>query len=473
MLFNSFEFWIFFAVVLGSYRLLGHRGQNRMLLVASYIFYGSWDWRFLSLIILSTAVDFRVGKALVSPDNDEARRKAWVTLSVVVNLGLLAVFKYLGFFVDSAAAMLTTLGLQANLPSLHIILPVGISFYTFQTMSYTLDIYRGELKPTDDLLDFALYVSFFPQLVAGPIERAKRLLPQIVEPRSPTADDVREGIYCILYGMFKKVVIADNMAVIANHAFSQDPGSLTGLEALLGVYAFAFQIYGDFHGYSLIAQGTARLMGIRLMDNFNHPYFAKNPQDFWRRWHISLSTWLRDYLYIPLGGSRGGARKTYRNLMTTMVLGGLWHGANWTFVVWGTVHGGWLGIHRWIAGRANGAKDAVDSVAVSLVKVFVTFQLVCVTWLFFRAESVTQAGGFIGSLFSGFPLTEFVLIGYPLLAFFVLPTLIYELWVERRGDLFAMTKVHPVARAAFYLALVLFLTWFPAPMRSEFIYFQF
>lgn len=444
-----------------------------MLLVASYIFYGSWDWRFLSLIILSTAVDFTVGKALGAPDMAAERRKRWVTISVVVNLSLLGVFKYFGFFVDSAAVLLTTLGLQANLPSLHIVLPVGISFYTFQTMSYTIDIYRGQLKPTDDLLDFALYVSFFPQLVAGPIERAKRLLPQIIEPRSATADDVREGIYCILYGLVMKVVIADNMALVTNHAFALDPSTISGFEVFLGVYAFAFQVYGDFYGYSLIAQGTARLMGIRLMDNFRHPFFAKNPQELWQRWHISLSSWLRDYLYFPLGGSRGGTAKTYRNLMLTMVLGGLWHGAAWRYVLWGTVHGVWLAMHRWMSQSSSRAKDAVDGIGATLLKVFVTFQVFCLALLFFRSETLEQTGGLLRALFGNYAVTDFAQLGYPLLAFYAVPVMAYELWVERRGDLFAMTKVHPVVRACFYLALILLLMWFPAPMRSEFIYFQF
>jgi len=471
MLFNSFQFWAFFGLVFLVYRALPHRAQNRLLLVASYVFYGSWDWRFLGLIVISTLVDFRVGRLLGKDGTSEARRKRLVILSVATNLGILGVFKYLGFFVDSFALLTQQMGLQANLPSLSIILPVGISFYTFQTMSYTLDIYRGELEPAEDLLDFALYVSFFPQLVAGPIERAKRLMPQVTLPRTVSRADVSEGLYFIIYGLFKKVVIADNMALIANNIFARDPASLSALEALLGVYAFAFQIYGDFHGYSLIAQGTARLMGFRLMDNFSHPYFAANPQDFWRRWHISLSTWLRDYLYIPLGGSRLGSFNTYRNLMTTMVLGGLWHGAAWTFVVWGTVHGGWLGIHRWLTTRLP--RPTEGAVVGRLVRVFVTFQIVCVTWLFFRADSVPQSVAFLAALGKGVEVTEVVLIGYPLLAFYVLPMLAYELWVERRGDLTALTRMPVPVRALFYLIVLLMLVWFPAPVRSEFIYFQF
>lgn len=476
MLFNSFEFWAFFAVVLGGYAMLPHRGQNRLLLVASYVFYGSWDWRFLGLIVVSTLIDYWVGRRLEAPSASDATRKRLVSLSVAVNLGILGVFKYLGFFIESAAQGLETLGFQANLPSLSIVLPVGISFYTFQTMSYTLDIYRKKLEPTRDLLDFALYVSFFPQLVAGPIERASRLLPQVVDRRTVTGEDVKVGIYCILLGLAKKMVIADNMALLADAVFTRDPSTVTGLEALVGIYAFAFQIYGDFHGYSLIAQGTARLMGFHLMDNFRHPYFATNPQDFWRRWHISLSTWLRDYLYIPLGGNRKGTVRTYQNLFTTMVLGGLWHGANWTFVVWGTIHGSWLAVHRWLTSSTTAERPGVaESFGIfgRLVRMFVTFQLVCLTWLFFRAESVGQAWQFSTSVFLDPTVTDLVRVGLPWIAFFVVPVLAYEAWVERRGDLFALLQVDWRWRAAFYAILVIGLVWFSAPVRSEFIYFQF
>jgi alginate O-acetyltransferase complex protein AlgI len=471
MLFNSFTFWIFFAVVLLLYRVLPHRAQNRMLLVASYVFYGTWDWRFLSLILVSTVVDFFVGKAIAAPAASDSARKRWLILSLCTNLGLLGIFKYLGFFVDSAAALLVALGFEPNLWSLRIILPVGISFYTFQTLSYTIDIYRRQLKPCDDFLDFALYVGFFPQLVAGPIERAKRLLPQIMEARVVTSRDFQLGLYCILLGLFKKVVLADNMALVVDHVFSQPVGSLSAWDCLLGVYAFAFQIYGDFHGYSLIAQGTAFWLGIRLMDNFRHPYFAISPQDFWRRWHISLSTWLRDYLYIPLGGNRGTQVQTYRNLLATMILGGLWHGAAWTFVIWGIIHGGWLAIHRFLSERAP---ERAEPGWLGLgIRMFFTFQIVCVTWLFFRAESVPQAIGFFASLFGNYAVSEITVTGYALLAFFALPMIAYEVWVERRGELFAITTVHWGWRVALYSVILLFLLWFPAPVPSEFIYFQF
>jgi len=471
MLFNSYTFWVFFVVVLAAYRILPHRAQNRMLLLASYVFYGTWDWRFLSLIIFSTVVDYLAGQAMASDRTTDRSRKRWLTASLGTNLGLLAVFKYLGFFIESAASLLTLMGFEPNLWSLRIILPVGISFYTFQTLSYTIDIYRRQLRPCDDFLDFALYVSFFPQLVAGPIERARQLLPQITEVRIVTARDFQLGLYCILLGLFKKVVVADNMALVVNHIFSQPPGSLSALDSLLGVYAFAFQIYGDFHGYSLIAQGTAFWLGIRLMDNFRHPYFAISPQDFWRRWHISLSTWLRDYLYIPLGGNRGGPVATYRNLLTTMFLGGLWHGAAWTFVIWGVIHGGWLAMHRFFSERQP--TSGTPGWAGTGLRMFVTFQIVCVTWLFFRAESVPQAFGFLASLFGSYEVSSVTMLGFGLLAFFALPMLLYEAWVERRGDLFAITTVHWTYRVVLYSVIAFLLLWFPAPVPSEFIYFQF
>ncbi|MCC6142692.1 MAG: MBOAT family protein, partial [Candidatus Hydrogenedentes bacterium] len=315
MIFNSLEFVVFFLIVYGLYIILTHRAQNVMLLVASYIFYAWWDWRFTLLIFLTTFVDYHCARNIAATD-DPRRRKWFLTISMVTDLGILGFFKYFNFFTESAVELLDKVGFHADPITLQIILPVGISFYTFQSMSYTLDVYRGELTPAKTLANYALFVSFYPQLVAGPIERAKHLLPQMENPRTITYADMREGAWLILFGFFKKVVVADNFAVIANEIFNH-PGHYHGFAVLLGVYAFAWQIYGDFSGYSNIARGTARLMGVDIMVNFRMPYFASNPQEFWRRWHISLSTWLRDYLYIPLGGNRGGEGKTYRNLMTT------------------------------------------------------------------------------------------------------------------------------------------------------------
>ncbi|MCA9032721.1 MAG: MBOAT family protein, partial [Planctomycetaceae bacterium] len=311
MLFNSFGFWLFFVVVLVLYQQLRHRGQNVLLLIASYFFYGCWDWRFLGLIVLSTLIDYSVALGIAKAEADS--RKRWLLLiSMAANLGILAFFKYFEFFLTSFNDMMLGLGLEREIPLFEIILPVGISFYTFQTMSYTIDVYRGDCKATDNLLDFAVYVAFFPQLVAGPIERASKLLPQMLTDRKPTAVDFRDGLFLVISGMFRKVVIADNMAPLVNTIFAQDINTLSGWDVMLGTYAFAFQIYGDFSGYSAIARGISRWLGFDLMTNFHMPYFAVSPSDFWRRWHISLSQWLRDYLYIPLGGNRHGTLFTYR-----------------------------------------------------------------------------------------------------------------------------------------------------------------
>lgn len=390
MTFNSIQYAIFLPVVLGLYWSLRHRAQNVLLLVASYLFYGAWDWRFLSLLWISTVIDYVVGRALGSTD-DERRRKQWLAVSLVSNLGILGLFKYAGFFVQSASDGLEALGLQANPWTLEILLPVGISFYTFQTLSYTIDVYRRHMEPTRNLLDFATFVSFFPQLVAGPIERASHLLPAISRPRERLSlDQVRSGLLLILIGLFKKVAIADVMAVQVNRTFADaDAGTAHWVTLVAGTYAFALQIYGDFSGYSSIARGSARLFGIELMVNFDQPYLSRTITEFWRRWHISLSSWLRDYLYIPLGGNRKGPRRTSINLALVMLLGGLWHGAAWTFVVWGALHGTYLAFER-----MNGweRKDPRRPLARSQVgEILITFHLVCLSWVFFRADSLRQA----------------------------------------------------------------------------------
>ena len=345
MIFNSFQFAIFFVLVLGAYWQLRWKGQNRLLLVMSYVFYGWWDWRFLGLLALSTGVDFLVARRLGRTD-DGPHRKRLLWASMAVNLGILGFFKYFGFFADSLEASLSSVGVGWLAPSLGIVLPVGISFYTFQSMSYTIDVYRRELDPVEDFFDFALYVSYFPQLVAGPIERATRLVPQILSPRvRPRGEQISSGLALIAVGLVKKVAIADIAASVANDVFSRS-GEASAIELIIGVYCFAIQIYGDFSGYSDMARGTSRLLGIELVENFKQPYFSPSITQFWRRWHISLSNWLRDYLYIPLGGNRKGPRRTYINLALTMLLGGLWHGAAWTFVVWGALQGLYLMVER-------------------------------------------------------------------------------------------------------------------------------
>jgi D-alanyl-lipoteichoic acid acyltransferase DltB (MBOAT superfamily) len=473
MLFNSFIFWIFFLVVITIYRRLGHTAQNRLLLVASYIFYGFWDYRFLSLIFMSTVVDYYAAKS-IGATNEESKRKKWLYISVAFNLGMLGFFKYWNFFIEEFSGLLGILGFNSSIPMLNVVLPVGISFYTFQTMSYTIDVYKGVTKPTNKFLDFALYVSFFPQLVAGPIERSRHLLPQVLLKRSTNDGDYSEGFYHVLTGLFKKVVIADNMAPIVNTVFSTPTADLTGPEIVIGVYAFAFQIYGDFSGYSSIAKGIAKWMGFDLMWNFKNPYFSVSPSDFWSRWHISLSSWLRDYLYIPLGGSRLGRRKTLRNLVLTMGLGGLWHGAGWTFITWGLYHGMLLVVYRVFKRPARSQEKQGSSNGISrALRMILFFQLICISWLLFRAESMDQVWSMVLMVFSDLTFTGFTWYGLAMIAFFVTPVLALEYWTERSGNLLVLLDASWMIRLVVYSYLILMLIIFPPLVSQEFIYFQF
>ena len=401
MLFNSLIFPVFFLLVVLVYYQLNLRWQNNWLLVASYFFYGWWDWRFCSLLLFSTVLDWFISHAMYKSES-LGRRKNLLISSLIGNLGVLGFFKYFNFFIDSAQSLLNSAGFHADMFTLNIILPVGISFYTFQTMAYTIDVYRGKQEPSKDFTAFALYVSFFPQLVAGPIERAERLLPQLIKERVFNYSVIRTGIPLILFGYFKKVVIADSMAPIVESCF-HNPGSVSGPDLLFGVYAFAIQIYCDFSGYSDIARGTARVLGINLINNFAAPYFSRNITEFWRRWHMSLSFWLRDYLYISLGGSRKGKIRTYMNLLITMLLGGLWHGAAWTFVIWGGLHGLYLAVHKLLLKGRNPDIGIWGNNRLSylgdILKIMLTFHLVCFTWIFFRASSLDIAGNYILGIF--------------------------------------------------------------------------
>ena len=469
MLFNSSLFLLFALIVFPAVWGARHRAQNLILLVASYAFYGAWDPRFLLLLLGSTIVDYFVARELVATDSTRKRR--WLLfVSCAVNLGSLGFFKYFNFFVESADALLAAVGLEALGGRLDIVLPVGISFYTFQTMSYTIDVYRGRLRPTRDLLDFALYVSFFPQLVAGPIERATNLLPQIEQPRKVTRDDLAVGAWLVTIGFFKKCVIADNLALVVDAAFSSSD-TPSGFVCLFAIYAFAFQIYCDFGGYSDIARGLARMMGIRIILNFDFPYIATNPQEFWRRWHISLSTWLRDYLYIPLGGSQGGTLLTYRNLLITMVLGGLWHGASWLFVLWGVYHGALLCVHRAVVGRVR-SNDSGSGVRW-LLRWFAMFHLTCFGWLLFRAVSVGQVGAFAESIatFAAGPGDAVSILLNVVL--FVSLLLAVEVYARNRDDIREAPLWNwgagPVLVVGMWTAFVLL----RAPESAQFIYFQF
>ena len=473
MIFNSLEYFLFLPLVLGVYYALKPRAQNVWLLLASYFFYGWWDWRFLSLLWISTLVDYACGLAIA---RHPLRKRIWLILSLAANLGILGFFKYFNFFVDSAAVALAGLGFEPHLPVLRIILPVGISFYTFQTMSYTIDVYRGHVAATRNLLDFALYVAYFPQLVAGPIERATHLLKQIASPRAVTRPMLESGCFLILLGLFRKVAIADGVAPLVNGIFAE-PEYCSWLKLCLGAALFAIQIYCDFAGYSDIARGTSRLVGIELMVNFRQPYFSRNITEFWRRWHISLSTWLRDYLYIPLGGNRHGTLATYRNLWLTMLLGGLWHGARWNFVIWGGLHGAYLAVHKlWLARR--GGRPDIEPLARltpgAILGAAGTFLLVDFAWIFFRCPSLDSASGFLHGVFTfrgGWAHLPWGLLvatlAYAGLTFFTdLPD-----YAENRQE--RMLDWPWLARSATYAAMLFLLILLRPLDDTPFIYFQF
>ncbi len=473
MLFTSRVFIAFFVLVYATYLLLRHRhrAQNRLLLVASYVFYGYWDWRFLSLLVLSTLVDYVVGARMARSDRTAVRR-ALLTTSIVANLGILATFKYFNFFAENFAAALGAFGLHADFATLNIVLPVGISFYTFQSMSYTIDVYRRQLEPTRDLLDFALYVSFFPQLVAGPIERAVRLLPQITTPRTVCATGVNAGLFLIVWGYFKKVVIADNVAVVADTVFN-NYAQHQGLDLVLGALAFTVQIYCDFSAYSDIARGLAKLMGFELMLNFRLPYFARTPSEFWQRWHVSLSSWLRDYLYIPLGGNRGGALRTNRNLLTTMVLGGLWHGAAWNFVIWGVFHGAILVIYRGFArfsGTVARQTRFVQS-AIRTAQLPLMFLLTVVGWVIFRSQSIEQIVHFLTAC--GLAQSSSTAQLAADLIFFSVPLAAYQIAQHASRNLLVAARWPFVLRPVYLAGLIGAICVFGKRASSEFIYFQF
>lgn len=402
MLFNSFIFLIFLAIILPIYYTIPRRWRSVHLLVVSYIFYGYWDWRFCSLLALSTIVDFFIGLKLYNAKSLRTK-KVLLWASLGVNLGILGFFKYFNFFVDSFESMVTGFGGNLDYLHLNIILPVGISFYTFQTMSYTIDIYRNNLKPTKSLLDFAVFVAFFPQLVAGPIERATHLLPQITRLKSPDRTQIKEGVALIVLGLFKKVMIGDASGRLVDRIFGHIE-QFSSVELLVALVLFSVQIYADFSGYSNIARGLGKLLGIELMRNFEQPYLSANITEFWRRWHISLSSWLRDYLYISLGGNRKGETRTYINLMLTMLIGGLWHGASWNFVIWGGLHGIYLAVHKWmlqgekIKPQPQGIRN-IGGVMKYLVSAFGTYILVLFTWLFFRASDFQTVTIFFSKIF--------------------------------------------------------------------------
>jgi alginate O-acetyltransferase complex protein AlgI len=485
MSFDTPVYFIFLTGVVLLYWRLPWRGQNLLLLAASYFFYACWDWRFLSLIATSTVADYWLARIIERSKTPGSRRAALV-VSLVLNFGFLGVFKYFNFFVGSFGQLADWFGANGSFsPALRIILPVGISFYTFQAVAYIVDVYHRKMPASEDFISYALFISFFPHLVAGPIQRPSHLLPQAEHPRRYDPRKLFDGLMLIATGLFRKCVIADNCALLANAAFGGAWGELTLPVVLIGVYAFAWQIYGDFSAYSDIARGSAQLLGFHFMVNFRQPYLSASLSEFWRRWHISLSTWLRDYLYIPLGGNRRGERRTYANLLMTMLLGGLWHGANWTFVAWGALHGAGLAVERFLGLKSAGLRAGSPTQEANpkpwsiWIRRIVIFHLVCFGWLFFRAESLSHAVQMLGGL-SHWSWRPEYFTALVFLAVFTVPLFLLDLSLERGDQEYPGEKWKPlegksvfVRRAALATALIVIVLVFGATQPSAFIYFQF
>ncbi len=482
MLFNSIDFAIFLPIVFILYWFVTQKNikvQNLLLLVASYVFYGWWDWKFLSLIVFSSFVDYYVGIGLSKYDNQK-KRKLLLLTSILVNLGFLGFFKYYNFFAESFADAFTLLGSPIEASRLNIILPVGISFYTFQTLSYSIDVYKRKLEPTKNMVAFFAFVSFFPQLVAGPIERASNLLPQFYKKRDFNYTKAVDGLRQILWGLFKKIVIADNCAEQVNLIFDNS-ADLNGSSLLLGAFFFAFQIYGDFSGYSDIAIGTSRLFGFNLMKNFAFPYFSRDIAEFWRRWHISLSTWFRDYLYIPLGGSRGGTWMKVRNTFIIFIVSGFWHGANWTFIVWGALNAIYFLPLLLLKRNRQNIGDIAEGRLFPKFREFLgmvtTFGLTLLAWVFFRAENIGHALSYLSGIFSTsfFEFPDFGVSMKTYLAILLTALFVFVEWLGRRDE-YAIASLgfrwkRPV-RLAMYYCMILIIV-FLGGSGQQFIYFQF
>ncbi|MCO6495156.1 MAG: MBOAT family protein [Bacteroidetes bacterium] len=486
MLFNSVDFAIFLPIVFFIYWFVLNRNlnvQNLFIVIASFIFYAWWDWRFLSLLVISIVADFFAGKKIGTTETKNSRI-FWLCISIGVNIGLLGFFKYYNFFVDNFIEAFSFFGKQINPRTLNIILPVGISFYTFQTLSYTIDVYKRKIEPINDMIAFSAFVSFFPQLVAGPIERATNLLPQFSKKRTFNDTKAVDGMRQILWGLFKKIVIADNCAYYADMIFNHY-ADYSGSVLLLGALLFAFQIYGDFSGYSDIAIGTARLFGIDLMRNFAFPYFSRDIAEFWRRWHISLTTWFRDYLYIPLGGSRGSAWIKIRNVMIIFIVSGFWHGANWTFIAWGAINAV-LFIPLILL---NKNRNNIDTVAEGrlipsfkdFLAITLTFFTTTLAWIFFRAESITQAVAMVKGIFNKNLFSIPYILNHDTNSY-VLPNALFLLivifliveWIGRDSE-FAIEKLkgkNVLINWAVYLLIILVIFVFGGH-KQQFIYFQF
>lgn len=550
MAFNSIEFVIFFTVTYLLYRRSSLRGQNLILLAASYIFYASWDVRFVFLLVLSTAVDFYCGSmieagrlcrsgrsvaawflilaalfcitvqwnavqirtepiavsvqwnqilpaslsgwlvliatiGLVAIANllyprftelkEKQRRDFFLWISICTNLGLLGFFKYFNFFIDSAEAAIRALGIQTELLHLNIVLPVAISFYTFKTISYTVDIYLGKIQPAQRFSEFALFLAYFPPLLAGPIDRASGLLPQLSKPRQLSFEQSAQGIFLILFGLFKKVAISDGVAGSVNAIYGTS-GTVSWIDVVLATFLYTIQIYGDFSGYTDMARGISKLFGIELMLNFNLPYFSKDPSEFWRRWHISLSTWLRDYLYIPLGGNRQGELRTYLNLMTTMVLGGLWHGAAWNFVLWGFYQGALLCVYRFFSSKDKKQSSSANGFGnwQGIVATLFFFVLTCYGWLLFRATSLAEIITFTKILFVDMGNFALIMPKPPLAALLGIPVLMaYEFFACKSQNQDFYLRYPTPARAAIYATLLVIVFMGLSNAPAQYIYSQF
>lgn len=474
MLFNSLEFALFLPIVFILYWFVLQKktkNQNILLVLASYFFYGWWDWRFLSLILISSFIDFYIGKQL-NNIIDKSKRKLLLTLSIVINIGFLGFFKYYNFFTDSFVEAFSFFGTSFSADRLQIILPVGISFYTFQTLSYSIDVYRNKLKPTNDIVSFLAFVSFFPQLVAGPIERATHLLPQFYKKREFSYEYAKSGVQLIVWGLFKKMVIADNAAIIVDGVFSNYE-TQSGFSLIFGAFLFAFQIYGDFSGYSDIAIGTSRLFGFDLMANFKFPYLSKNIGEFWKRWHISLSSWFRDYVYFPLGGSKKTLVLAIRNVFIVFLISGFWHGANWTFIFWGLIHAV-LYIPLFISNKTGLKSRLKPNIFVNILKMLFTFLIVTFAWVFFRADTITDAFIYLKRIFLNESGSSFFLSTskYKVITLFSILSILFLTVVEFQNQNKSKFEVHLNKYKLVILCLVI--AFFGAlKNHANFIYFQF
>ena len=477
MLFDTPVYFAFLILVVLLYWRLSHRSQRICLLIASYFFYGWWDWRFLALMVGATTADFFIAPK-VAPERPDASRKRWLILSLVLNFTILGIFKYFDFFAGSFVGLLHQLGLHhVSLPLINIILPPGISFYTFEEVAYIVDVYKGRVKASKSLLDYALFISLFPHLIAGPIQRPGALLPQIQKERTFDPDFFFDGLMLIFSGLIRKCIVADNCALLANAAFGGQLGPPSFWVVLIGVYAFAWQVYGDFSGYSDIARGSAQLLGFHFIVNFRQPYLANRLQDFWRRWHISLSTWLRDYLYIPLGGSFGGSWSTARNIMITLVLAGLWHGANWTYVVFGAIQGTILVVERFLfPPKARQAQIAGANSAFGFLSLWgqriLTFNVFCFSLAFFRAASLRSAVELLAGITNFSWRFEYASALF-MLALFSVPLFIADLLQEAADTEYPFAKASYALRTAVAVAAFVALALLSGSNLNAFIYFQF